>query len=120
IDVDTLGNVFVADATQLVVHKYDRFGHWLYDFGGRGDALGQFRGDLRGLVVDRARGLVYVADTGAGQIEKFDLNGQPLGHFGSNGSGPGQLGDGPRAIDLDSSGNVLVPDYGSFRWMTFG
>jgi hypothetical protein len=119
IGTDSAGNLYLADAVNRNVHVFTQSGTWLRDFGGPGNAIGQFTGDLRGLTVDKTNGWVYVVDAEAGQIEKFDLNGNPLANWGSEGQGPGEMGDGGRQITLDASGNVWVADYGNFRFLKF-
>ncbi|KAA3640420.1 MAG: hypothetical protein DWP92_03085, partial [Armatimonadetes bacterium] len=118
-DFDASGNIYLADAGNLNVHVYSPTGTWLYDFGGQGNAVGQFKGDLRGLVVDEVNGWVYVVDAQASQIEKFDIDGTPLLHWGSEGAGDGQFADGGREITLDADGNVWVADFGNFRVQQF-
>lgn len=119
LDFDAAGNIYLADAQNLNVHVFDPDGVWIRDFGGPGNGVGQFKGDLRGLVVDDANGWVYVVDAQASEIEKFDLLGDPIMHWGSVGTGDGQFADGGREITLDPSGNVWVADFGNFRFQQF-
>jgi DNA-binding beta-propeller fold protein YncE len=117
--MDASGNIYAADAVNRVVHVYTQSGQWLRDFGGPGNGVGQFTGDLRGLAIDTVNGWVYVVDAEAAEIEKFDLLGNPLGHWGSEGSGPGQYADGGRQVTVDGQGHVWVADYGNFRFFEY-
>lgn len=119
IGTDAEGNVYVADAEHLVVRVYTPSGTWLRTFGSPGRGAGQFTGDLRGLAVDRERGLVYVVDAQASQIEVFTTAGQHVRSWGSEGQGPGQFADGGREVTVDAEGDVWVADYGNYRFMEF-
>lgn len=80
-------------------------------------------GDLRGLTVDKAKGIVYVADGGAGYISKFALNGTPgvPSRFGGPGPflNPGTFIGGARGVTVDGDGNVWVGDMPNFRVQKF-
>jgi hypothetical protein len=124
--IDSGGRIYVADSTNRTVHVFDATGHFLYDFGSAGLGVGQFTGDLRGIVINDATGEIFVVDAEAGQIEKFQMSATPATtpptatlHWGSEGTGPGQLADGGRALTLDPSGNVWVADYGNYRFMEY-
>jgi DNA-binding beta-propeller fold protein YncE len=119
ISTDAAGNVYVADAINRRVHVFGPDGTWLRDFGSPGTKLGQFRGDLRGLEIDRVNGWVYVVDAEAGQIEKFALDGTPLARWGSVGAGAGQYADGGREVAVDRAGHLWSVDYGNFRFFEY-
>jgi tripartite motif-containing protein 71 len=110
IDIGPNDEVYLADATKGVVQVFSSTGTYLRSFG-----TGRFRGDMRGVRVDKARGWVYVVDTDASQVEKFTLDGTWLTAWGSEGTGPGQFRDGGRELAVDGDGNVHAPDFGNFR-----
>jgi sugar lactone lactonase YvrE len=126
IGVDAGGRIYVADGTNRMIHVYTSTGSFLYDFGGPGNGLGQFSGDLRGLAIDQASGAIYVVDANQGQIEKFQMSSNPattaptaVAHWGEEGTGPGEMADGGRGITVDGDGNVWVADYGGYRVLKF-
>ncbi len=112
---DSDGNAYIADASNLTVHVYRPNGTWVRDIGSPGTGLGQFKGDLRGVAIDKAKGLLYVVDAQASQVDVFTLAGAPVRTFGSEGSGAGQFADGGREVELDGNGNPWVADYGNYR-----
>jgi sugar lactone lactonase YvrE len=126
IAVDASGRIYVADTTNRTVHVFTPNGSWLYDFGSAGKGVGQFSGDLRGMVLDQASGGIYVVDANDGQVEKFQMSADPattpptaVAHWGSVGTGSGQMGDGGRGITVDGEGNIWVADYGNYRMLKF-
>ena len=83
---------------------------------------GQFN-EPWGVAVDTS-GDIYVADTWNGRIQVFDAEGRFLRRWGYFNTTDGELGDpyamfGPRGLDVDSAGNVLVADTGNKRILRF-
>ncbi len=75
---DKAGNVYVADGVTMNggnarVAKFDKDGHFVKSWGGRGSESGQFN-SLHGIALD-AQGNVYVADAGNKRIQVFDGDG---------------------------------------------
>lgn len=99
--------VWVPDASNNRVQKFDANGTYLSQFGSAGAGNGQLNSP-RGVTVD-TNGNVYVADTLNSRVQKFDSNGNYLSQFGSTGSGNGQF-SGPAGIAIDASGNIYVVD----------
>jgi hypothetical protein len=107
------GTLYVSDAQNGVIHKYD-------------STVGTSQGDIgggqlvqpQGLTADGA-GSIYVADPGAGRIVRFDSAGSVLGAWAmptytvvSNGqSFSGRVE--PHDVAVDGSGRVFAPDAGS-------
>jgi DNA-binding beta-propeller fold protein YncE len=110
IDVGPNDDVYLMDSTKHKVQVFSKNGTFLRSFG-----EGRFKGDSRGVRVDKQRGWVYVVDAAGSQIEKFSLDGTWLTSFGSEGTGPGQFRDGGRELAIDGAGNVHAPDFGNFR-----
>lgn len=70
ISTDQFGNVFVADAGAMVIHKFDIRGKQLAEVGGPGWGSQQFD---RPTGIDARLGIaVYVADMGNNRISRFD------------------------------------------------
>lgn len=115
IAVDGANNLYLGDATKGVIQKFDSAGAYVASIGARGTGPGRFKGDMRGLVIDRARGWIYAADAQASQIEKFALDGRHLATFGSEGTGAGQFRDGGRELAVAADGTLYAPDFGNHR-----
>ena len=129
--VDGNGNVYVSDANNSRIQKFDsnggylsqwgRYGSYAVPSGGLGgydssDGRGQFFYP-RGLAVDGS-GNVYVADSNNNRIQKFDSNGAYVAQWGSLGSGDGQLNQ-PSGVAVDGAGNVYVADTNNNRIQKF-
>ena len=80
IAADTLGNVFIADATTSSIKKYDTTGRFLLSWGTAGSGAGQFNGPLS--VATDPAGAVYVLDEGNQRVQKFDGAGNFLTAWG--------------------------------------
>jgi hypothetical protein len=114
--VDSANNVYISDANNHRIRKYDSSGAFLIQWGSIGSADGLFNGP-QGLAIDAANN-VYVADTGNNRIQKFNSAGTFLTKWGSAGSGNGQF-MGPGGVSADLSGNIYVADGGNNRIQSF-
>lgn len=114
IDVGPDDEIYLADSAKHKVQVFSSDGRFLRSFG-----AGRFRGDMRGVRVDKARGVVYVVDAAGSQIEKFRLDGTWLTAWGSEGTGPGQFRDGGRELAIGANGDVYAPDFGGNRVHVF-
>ena len=103
--MDGAGNVFVADANNHRVQKFNSSGVYDSQWGSFGSGDGQFN-FLHGLSVDGA-GNVYVVDNQLDRVQKFDGNGNFIFKFGSSGSGNGQFTH-PTHVAVDASNNIYV------------
>jgi DNA-binding beta-propeller fold protein YncE len=118
IDVDSSGRVYTTDSINGFVHVWDGNGRYLHDIGlGIGTGPGQFSGDIREVVVDDANQVLYVVDATGQKIEKFGLDGTHLLTIDGSAIRPG--GFTGRQATLDGNGNLVVADYGAFRYVTF-
>lgn len=88
--VDRSGNVFVNDAFNFRVQKFDSKGKFIKSYGGLGDNLGSFARP-KGIDVDRD-GVLYVADAAFQRVQLFNTdNSKLLLYFGGVGGGPGSM-----------------------------
>ncbi|MBI4499323.1 MAG: TIGR03663 family protein [Chloroflexi bacterium] len=121
--VDREGNLYVADALNHRVLKFDPTGQFLAQVGQYGTGEGEFR-EPWGLAVDR-EGNLYVADTWNHRIQQFDAQLRLVAAWGefANVTGPPTsspgLFFGPRAIAIDGDGNLWVTDTGNKRVQKF-
>lgn len=116
--VDSAGNIWVADATNNRIQKFDPDGVYLDQFGAGGTADGQFNSP-RGIAIDSADN-IWVVDQQNNRIQKFDASGAFLLKVGglASGAGNGQFFI-PGDIAVDSSDNVWVADRGNDRIQKF-
>ena len=116
---DQYDRLWVADTMNHRVQVFDADGNFLFKFGSKGIAVGLFKGDLRGVAVDKVNSWAYVVDAEGNRIHKFDLTGAFITRFGTAGSGLGQFSDGGREVAVDGDGNVWVGDMPQFRAQKF-
>lgn len=110
--VDVEGNLFVVDAGNSRVQKFDRDGKFLLMWGSKGASDGQFNittPDEGRAAVD-GEGNVYVADVNNYRVQKFDPNGKFLTKWGSEGNGDGQFRE-ISDIAIDQHNDVYIVDY---------
>lgn len=119
IDVDSQGNLYVADGTARAIMVYTRDGKFLRKLGGPKvferlssvtvDAPGQrvFVTDIGGVSSDQHKVRVFDSNTGA---HLFDL--------GKRGIGPGEFNL-PRDVAIGVNGQIYVVDGGNFRVQVF-
>ena len=119
LDVDSSGNLYVADASNKAVMVYTRDGKFIRKIGGPGvfervssvtiDSIGQrvLVTDIGGVSSDQHKVLV------------FDLvTGNHLFNIGKRGSGPGEFNL-PRDAVVGKNGQIYVVDGGNFRVQIF-
>ncbi|HLG51459.1 MAG TPA: flippase activity-associated protein Agl23 [Chloroflexota bacterium] len=111
------GNLYIADSQNHRVEVVSPNGTFIRAWGSQGTGAGQFN-EPWGIAV-APDGHVYVADTWNHRIQEFDATGHFVRAFGSTpvgqpGLNPGQF-YGPRAIAIDSQGNLYITDTGNKR-----
>jgi sugar lactone lactonase YvrE len=88
--VDYVGNIFVNDAFNFRIQKFDPRGNFVKSFGFHGDGVGAFARP-KGLAIDR-EGHLYVADAAFENVQIFDgKTAKLLLFFGGAGAAPGSM-----------------------------
>jgi DNA-binding beta-propeller fold protein YncE len=101
ISLDDAGNIYVNDAFNYRIQKFDRNGEFIKSFGFHGDIVGAFARP-KGLDVDRD-GHMYVVDSAYENTQIFDAeSGRLLLFFGGSGETPGSMYL-PASIHIDYS-----------------
>jgi DNA-binding beta-propeller fold protein YncE len=116
IDVDSQGNIYLADEHRHDVQVWNSDHQFVRKWGGIG------RGDTHlnrpaGLVVD-SRDEILVSDTLNNRIARFTPEGKLLAEWGSEGSGDGQFNM-PWGVGVDADDNVYVADWRNDRVQKF-
>jgi hypothetical protein len=124
--LDSLGNLYVADATNHTIRKITADGA-VTTYAGQAGSAGSANGSASSakfnnptaVAVDSA-GTVYVADTNNNTIRKITSAGTVSTLAGvagvsgsSDGTGAGALFNQPQGLALDGSGNLYVADTGN-------
>lgn len=111
---DKDGNIYVADAWNGRIQKFDAKGNYLLEIGGT--KAGFY--SPRNVAVD-AGGMVIVADTGTSRLHKFDAEGNRIGNpVGGQGRSIGKFNE-VFGVAFDSKGKVYVADPGNRRIQVF-
>ncbi|MCL4393695.1 MAG: 6-bladed beta-propeller, partial [Chloroflexi bacterium] len=110
--VDAQGNIYVADAGNARIQKFDANGKFLVAWGKAGKGDGEFMRPI--CVALDAQGNVYVVADRLERIQKFDSAGKFLDKFGTTGTGDGQFVM-PGYLAIDDQNNIYVPEWRSNR-----
>ncbi len=113
---DSKGNIYVSDAGNNRIQKFDSDGKFVLEFGEKGKKDGQLNRP-RDVTVDNA-GFIYVTDRLNHKIQKFDSQGNFVLSFGSRGVDDGEFNQ-PTGIALDSKGKLYVTDLKNHRYQVF-
>ncbi|MEP7286111.1 MAG: 6-bladed beta-propeller, partial [Chloroflexota bacterium] len=113
--VDSAGNVYVTDASNNRVQKFDKYGTFIRQWGSTGNGVGEFSNPF-GIAVNSANN-VFVVDANNDRIQVFDTNGAFIRQWGSTGTGNGFFSS-PRFVAVDSN-YVYVTEYGNDRVQKF-
>ena len=117
---DSRGNYYVAEYGDFDrIQKFDAQGRFLFQWGGHGDALGQFARP-QSMALDEHDHL-WVADSCNHRVQVFDATGgdaKLVRHWGQRGHNPGELYY-PYSIALDGRGHVYLCEYGNHRVSKF-
>ena len=115
---------YVADWGNGIIQKFDFNGVFQTQWAGSGGTGGNQLSSPSDLAIDPINGHVVVADSGYNRIAVFTNTGGAVRKWGKNG-GDGTSGNGngefnsPTGLDVDTSGNVYVADWGNHRIQKF-
>ena len=117
---DAQGNYYVAEYGEFDrIQKFSPTGEFLFQWGGHGDALGEFQRP-QNLAID-SNGQLWVADACNHRIQVFDVTGNDaklVQHWGSEGVEPGQLRY-PYDLVFDEDGHIYIAEFGNHRVQKF-
>ena len=116
IAVDDSGYIFIVDALNYRIQKFDSTGNFITKWGSEGNANTLFGREIRDIAVDSS-GNIFVVDQGNSCIKKFDNNGNFLLKWGSQGTGDGNFQT-PYRIAING-GYVYVGDWNGPRIQKF-
>ncbi len=103
----SLKRLYVVDTVSHSVKVFNLEGKFLFDFGKRGNADGEFNFPTS-LTIDR-KGCLYVNDSLNFRVQVFDPDGRFVSLFGKHGDGMGEFSL-PKGVALDSQGHIYVAD----------
>ena len=106
----------VSDRDDHSINVFDREGHFLYKFGKKGMANGEF--NTPGCLSVTKSGHLLVCDTYNHRIQVFEPSGEFVTKFGTQGNRKGEFNF-PLAIATLSDGRVVVSEYGNHRIQVF-
>lgn len=123
VDIDSKGNIIVADSMNARVQVLDHEGKFIRKFGQRGDKVEEFH-VMKGIAVSRDDN-IYVIDGAADKMLVFDMEGNPLTVIGGTGAvaETGRLTPGgflmPRDVSIDKNNTIFVVDSMNKRFQIF-
>lgn len=122
VDIDSKGNIVVADSMNARVQIFDPDGKFIKKFGQRGDGLTDFH-LIKGIAVDKKTDNIYVVDGRADRVLIFSKGGEPLLTFGYPTSVRKTVTPGgflvPQDINIDENGTIYVVDSLNRRFQVF-
>ncbi|MDH3972659.1 MAG: 6-bladed beta-propeller [Deltaproteobacteria bacterium] len=124
VDVDSKGNIVVADSMNARVQIFSPDGQYLKHFGKRGDGISDFE-IIKGIAVDRATDNIYVTDGKGNDFKIFNSEGESLLSIGGMHSVKRRRDEAPggfllpQDIEIDKSGRIYVVDSLNARFQVF-
>lgn len=113
LDIDSKGNIVVADALNSRVQVFGPDGKFISKFGQRGDGPADFQ-LIKGIAVDKKTDNVYVVDGRGDRFAIFNKSGEALLAVGRTASARKSTSPGgfslPQDISIDKNGAVYVVD----------
>jgi len=112
--IDAKGNVWVADANNNRIQKFNANGGEAVAYGSVGSGNGQFK-HPGGIAVNQKTGNVYVVDTNNHRVQELNEKGEYITKWGTEGGAEPSKFKYPSHVAIDASGNVFVSDSGNNR-----
>ncbi|HEX3042208.1 MAG TPA: hypothetical protein VHP56_09000 [Solirubrobacterales bacterium] len=112
VDVDALGNAWVAEQSTDKIYEFDSTGKLVFSFGVPGTEQGQLK-DPDGVAVT-ASGNILVVDANNSRVQEFETDGTFLRKFSSAGTLNSQLTE-PRGIAIGPGNSAYIADAGNHR-----
>lgn len=107
--LDSQGNIYVIDANNYRIQKFDSSANYQTQWGKEGTGDGEFRLPFD-IAVDPENN-VYVCDShDTNRVQKFDASGKFLLRWGETGYKDGQFSGDSCSLAIDPDGNILVAD----------
>ncbi len=82
IEIDSIGNIYIADERNYEIRKFDNMGNYLLSIGKKGEGPGEII-HLTNIEID-SKNNVYVLDRSLKRISIFDCNGEFVNSFNFN------------------------------------
>jgi sugar lactone lactonase YvrE len=114
---DAEGNVYVADAGNHRIVKFDSRGAFVTAFGKEGSGEAELT-QISAIAVG-PEGYVYVADSGQRKIKRFKGNGGFVSQFGAEGTNNGQFGSYIGGLAVSKAGVIWASDSSNHRLERF-
>ena len=109
IDVDSSGNVYVADSGNSRIQKFTSDGKFITKWGEWGDESGQFK-TLHDVAVDPLGKYVYTIEIDNYRVQQFTSDGKFVAKWGYEKTGGHGALRNPHQVAVDSTGNHYLPD----------
>jgi len=116
VDVDSAGNVYVADQNNHRIQKFASDGTFITEWGSQGSGDGQFARPAAIAISDTDD--VYMVDGDNYRIQKFTTDGNFIEKWGTQGSADGEFNT-PRSIAVSATGDVYVLETNNTRIQKF-
>lgn len=109
--VDTHGNLYVIDANNFRIQKFDSNGNYLTQWGTKGTSDGEFSYIPFDIAIDPQDNVFVCESASIHRVQKFDANGKFLLSWGKLGYLDGEFSSGDNcSVSVDPDGNVFVTD----------
>lgn len=124
VDIDSRGNILVADSMNARVQILSPEGEYLRHFGRRGDGICDFE-IIKGIAVDKTTDNIYVADGKGHDFKIFNTEGECLLSVGGAHSVKNHAGEAPggfllpQDMDIDEKGNIYIVDSMNKRFQVY-
>jgi hypothetical protein len=106
---DSQGNLYVLDAGNYRVQKFNSDGEFMFAWGSEGNNPGEFSDYTTALEIDQNDN-VYIVDNFYDKVQKFNSDGEFVSLIANNETGDGVLNQ-PSDIAFGPDGSIYISDY---------